>query len=348
MKIAICQVADTGPLESLVVMLNAAGYSVLLPNQSLKRHLVDLGCTNVLDQETLVLSGSYCPALPLSHAGIEEMNRADLYVDTKAHVNGAKVRRRWPNLANKILWYRINGDKPVITEQGDEINPGCPILTPNQWYKDDPTDYVGYAVKAGGVFGRENWGSMAYVCWPPFYRFKEHGPRRAPPHTPPICLINGFSGWGYEPCAREMREILQVAIHGIGAPDGLFPHNLVKERLRTALAYVHLKSSDAPGYALYEALASGCPCIVSRRLIARQRFYKLFVPGETCAVFDAESGPLDSAQCIGEVRQALIELSRPALNVRIGSAGRDRLKEIMWDADVNTGSFRRFMEERFP
>ena len=48
-KLAILQCCDTGPLESLVVMLRSAGIKCALPSEALKRQLRDLGCDTVLD-----------------------------------------------------------------------------------------------------------------------------------------------------------------------------------------------------------------------------------------------------------------------------------------------------------
>ena len=98
---------------------------------------------------------------------------------------------------------------------------------------------------------------------------------------------------------------------------------------------VHLKSSDAPGYALYEALAAACPLIVSRRLIWRNRMQDLFTPGKTCLVFDRETheglSPKDVEECTNEIREGLVSLSNHEYNRLIGEAGRKRLREVMWN-----------------
>ena len=111
----------------------------------------------------------------LRNASSQEMESADLYVDIKAHRCYDKVVRRWPNLAGKVLWYRINGGKPehVVNargDHGDEVNPPCPVLTPNQWYKDalctDPMN-----PKYGAP---TPWAGRAYTCWPVFCRFNDY------------------------------------------------------------------------------------------------------------------------------------------------------------------------------
>lgn len=222
----------------------------------------------------------------------------------KAHRNGPKLWQAFPALKERTLWYRINGGKPehVINERGDhgdEINPPCPVLTPNQWYKDKSV------MSRGGL-------SNAYTCWPPFYRFDEYldrYPRK--PTEPPLCLIHGIEGWGYRDLVEPMRK-LGVGCYGVNAPDGLINHRDIPKRLSKALCMVHLKSSDAPGYALYEAMAAGCPIVCTRRLIWRCRMEELLIPGETCLVFDRETHEgltkKDVEECLAEVGGHLREL----------------------------------------
>jgi|GEM_PF-3706442 len=337
MKKAICQVADTGPLESLAVMLGSAGYQCLLPDDDLKGIIRGLGCDTVVDVEGLVANWGYEHPFPLSLAAAQDMETADLYVDIKAHRNGPKVWGRWPRLKDKTLWYRINGTKPEITPRGgDEINLVCPILTPNIWHAE-----------------KGPWSERAYACWPPFYRFDEYYPRFGRvdgEYDSPLCLVHNLQGWGYGALAESMRR-LGVKLYGAGSPDGLVQHADIPKMLSRVVAMVHLKSSDAPGYALYEALAAACPLIVTRRLIWRNRMQDLFEPGKTCLVFDRETheglSPQDVAKCTREVREGLQQLQDPAENQRIGMAGRERLQEIMWNKRRNGSSLKSFMERMY-
>jgi hypothetical protein len=406
MKRAILQVADTGPLESLVAMLSAAGYACYLPSRGLKNRLKSIGCDTVLDIDTLVRQWGYPEPTPLSltsggHNGVS-MDSCDLYVDVKAHRAYDKVIKEWPRLKGKVLWYRINGGKPehvvryeecddcdgggmdgrplrnagpcagcngtgkVISEDcGDEVNPPCPVLTPNQWYGVSacPDTYVDR--EGASLHGAECdhcfRTDKTYTCWPPFVRFDHYTPSRlsnepadqvAPPrYTNPICLLHNAKGWGYGRLFDPFRE-LGVRIHGVGSPDGLLNHNVVRQRLRECLAFVHLKSSDAPGYAIYEAMASGCPVVCTRRLIWRCRMQDLLIPGETCLVFDREThDPLtdaDVASCVDEVESHLIYLRDPEHNREIGNAGRERLKSVMWDANRDGAGFKAWMGRVFP
>lgn len=360
-KLAILQVADTGPLESLVVMLQSAGYTCALPNDKLKRQLRDIGCDTVLDIESLVRGMGYEQPFALSEVGPESMNDAALYVDIKAHRNGPKVVSKWPKLEKRILWYRINGGKPehVIksdgTDCGDEVNPICPILTPNRWYADKVVETTTEANSEWKTHAPAPWLGKAYSCWPPFYRFSDYFDSHAREYykaEDPICLIHNLQGWGYGALIDNMRNF-GVKCYGAGSPDGLINHAEIPRKLSTALAMVHLKSSDAPGYALYEGLAAACPLVVTRRLVWRNRMEDLFIPNETCLVFDREThdhlSEEDVASCTLEVHQHLSTLSDTKENRRIGLAGYEKLKQIMWSdkraEDVE--SLREFLDRHF-
>lgn len=338
MKTAICQVADTGPLESLVIMLRSAGYSCFLPDRGLRTKLRSIGCDNVLEISGLVNGWGYENPFSLPEASTSMMGSIDLFVDIKAHRNGPKIRKEWPNLSEKILWYRINGCAPehVIRDgedMGDEVNPGCPVLTPNRWYEGLPS---------------------SYSCWPPFHRFDEYFAKHFRPsdgwYTNPVCLIHNLAGWGYGALVEPLQK-MGVSFFGAGSPNGLVKHQNIPIMLSNALCMVHLKSSDSPGYALYEAMAAGCPLVVPRRLIWRSKMQELLVPGETCLVFDRETHDALSEQdvqdCLAEIRDNLSILSNPNDNRRIGLAGMERLSDIMWNSTDGSDSLQKFMSENF-
>lgn len=344
MKIAVCQVADTGPLESLAVMLREAGYQCLIPDEDLRRRLLDLGCDTVISIRNMIENWGYqtpdpdLVVLPSKDPVTKNLlDYADLYVDVKAHRNGPKIWRTWPRLRNRTLWYRINGCAPehVIRDGvdfGDESNPPCPILTPNQWYSDPGP-----------------WSDRAYVCWPPFHRIEDYNRPRNPIDRA-ICLLHNAAGWGYGKLFGEVQK-LGVRIYGLGSPDGLIANSVMPETLSRALCMVHLKSSDAPGYALYEALAARCPVVIPRRLIWRSKMEALFKPGENCYVFDRPThdslSTEDVQECAKEIRQAILSLSSPAENRRIGEAGYNSLRQLLWGAPQDRESFQQFMRTHF-
>lgn len=363
MKNAICQCADSGPLESLIEMLSSVGYHCYVPSRELKEQLKALGCDNVSDIDHLVRNEGYeTPKVvtgegeyPIPEAYPADMLSCDLYVDIKGHRNGPKVWKKYPRLEKRTLWYRINGGKAehVVNERGDmgnEANPPCPVLTPNQWYShetllDSSNEFSDALSTQKLIRLRER----SYACWPPFVRFGEYAyPRPHVPHrdydrmvlrekyTAPICLVHNFQGWGYGPLLAVAKEF-GTRIHGVRSPDGLLQHREVKIQLSQCLAYLHLKSSDAPGYALYEALASACPVVCSRRLIWKNRMEGLLIPGETCYVFDRPThDPISQeevAECRKEIGAALRALSSSQENIRVGENGRKRLQELMWSKD---------------
>lgn len=331
-------------------MLRSVGWDCLLPDAGLRDALRSLGCDTVLGVDDLVRSGSYDePLEKLRPAGVRDMDADDVvYVDVKAHRNGPKVWRRWPRLESRTLWYRINGSAPehVVNQygdMGDEVHPPCPVLTPNRWYADPEswTCWVGDA-------------DRFYSFWPPFVRWDDYQRSREKNrrYSPPLCLVHNVAGWGYGPLVGPLRE-LGVRIHGQSEPDGLLPHREVAARLTSALCYVHLKSSDAPGYAIYEAMAAGCPVVVPRRLIWRSRMGELLEAGITCLVFDREThDPFsqdDVESCTIEVQAHMKFLADPEVNRLFGEAGRERLRNVMWslqrEADVT--SLREFLTRHF-
>lgn len=344
-KIAILQMADCGPAESTAVMLRAAGYDVYLPDDRLRGILREIGCDTVLSAKELVRSWGYeHPRIP--YIGPDGMAQCSLFCDVKAHRSYNRIVRYWPRLADRVLWTRINGGKPehvirrndrgeVTEDCGDEVNPPCPVLTPNLWYE-----------------GKKR----AYACWPPFARLEEYNPANRPrepaQYTAPVCLIHNVRGWGYQAVVEPFRQ-LGVKFLGVGCPDGLAQHKTARGHLSQALAMVHCKSSDAPGYALYEALASGCPVVCTGRLIWRCRMQSLLIPGKTCLTFDRREthDGLTEEQVAEDthlVKKILEALQIPALNSQIGESGRRQLEAVMWDENRDGPGFRNWMERMFP
>jgi hypothetical protein len=301
----------------------------------------------------------YEPPIPLGYFGPKSMKHVDLFVDVKAHQTYHRLCHAY-DLEGKILWYRINGGKPehVIkldgTDCGDEVHPPCPVLTPNQWYRLEwEKDFVNEGGKQPATRDRRTpW--TAYVCWPPLFSFRKYYEERGRVDAPdrPICLIHNLHGWGYGALVEPFRE-LGILMHGDRSPDGLVNHRQVPHLLSKALAYVHLKSNDAPGYALYEALAAACPVVCTRRLIWRCKMQDLFIPNETCLVFDRETHDgltlEDVVNCTAEVKGHLERLCDPVENRRIGMNGHKRLKELMWSVnrEEDVASLKAFMERNF-
>ncbi len=342
---ALLQVADTGPVESLALMLRSIGIRPFLMSKMLCRVFRELGCDTVLEWEDLRRMGYEAPNLggvQIPEMTFETFQRNEcLLFDVKAHRNGPKLWAKFPQLQGKTYWYRINGGKPErVPGHGDEIDPPCPVVTPDLWYATDGP-----------------WADKSYAFWPPFYRFGEYYSNRGrikQDYSDPICLIHNLSGWGYGALIKPFRDELKIKLYGSGSPDGLVPHHDVPNLLSNALCMVHLKSSDAPGSSLYEALAAACPVVCTRRLIWRNRMEELLVPNETCLVFDRETHdpltPQDVLDCTQEVKGHLATLLDPKENERIGMNGLTRLKHLMWKEkgppgyeDLDRTRFRQFL-----
>lgn len=331
---AVLQVADTGPVESLVVMLRSIGIECYYCSPRLRAILRNLGCNNVLEIDTLVRSWGYEKPMPLPDAEPSLLSRKDtIFIDVKAQKNAELMWKVWPNLKGKTIWYRINGCEPEnVPGHGNEVDPICPTLTPNLWYG----------------LPNKPWSPKSYAFYPPFYRidemqafnidrmrnFKGRVADFSKHYFPPISLIHNVEGWGYRDLIPKLREQLGVKCHGVNSPDRLIGHRESLVALTKTLALIHPKPSDAPGYTLYESLAIGCPIIVSRRLIQRCLMQNLLEDGVTCLAFDnydkKEYSSQDVIDNIKEIEKHLKYISNPENNVRIGEAGRERLKSLMW------------------
>jgi hypothetical protein len=361
-KLAILQLADQGPVESTAIMLRAAGYDVAIPNNALRDTLRGLGCDTVLDPRGLTEGMGYDP-LTLPEVGLEAMDTCDLYCDVKAHRNGPKVWKFWPRLKGRTLWVRVNGGAPehvrrprgdgTTEDCGNEIDPGCPVLTPNLWYRDRPDAYACWPPFAGwgGYYAKNGRTVPGFHQMPTGETFRDPNPGDLLVSGPPVCLIHNVDGWGYSEVVRWFRYMGGKCYGSHGSPDGLVQHSEIPGLLSRALALVSLRSNDCPGYAMYEAAAACCPMIVPRRLIHRMRMEDFLIPDVTCLVFDRpEPGQVDAEECAAEIKAGLERLKDPEVNWRIGKAAHDKLAGLMWStqSEADRYSLRDWFELNFP
>lgn len=358
LKIAILNVADSGPLDSLALMLRSAGYDCRLPDADLKRRLRRAGCVGVQDVSDLVGCWGYEPPLLTAEAGARDLARpGTLLVDTKAHANYAALQRNWPGL--RVLWHCLNGGDPAKRTDGlPWANPPCPVLTPNQWY-------ASLTQTCHHCLGREPgtrdawkmshpcrlcngeravptpWVGKAYVYYPPFVPTSHY--RRSGIDGPPVCLVHNVARWGYGACVEPLRAI-GVRFYGGGdGNDALLSHKSVPHVLSRAVALVHVKKGDCMGYAVMEAMHAGCPVIVTQQYIDEVACGRLLEPGVTCATFDPEP-----RECAASVEGALQLLRDPEMNARVGRAARARLDELAWRESRDGESLRAFLRRHFP
>lgn len=356
-----------GSLESLVVMLRAVGHEVYLPDRDLTGQFKQAGMDTLTDPEWVAKNWGYDLTFRLPRVGptaFESWTRLGglVYADTKAHRNGPRAVKRWSGLAGRVLWYRINGGEPAdVPGKGPELDPGCPVLTPDLWYRSwdgPPANPLPAATLA-----------RSYVCWPPFAqrdRFTRTD-RVARVYGPPVCLVHNLEGWGYGEVAARLRHRESVGLRcygGHGSPDGHKPHRDLPGLLSSTLAYVHLKSVDAPGYSLYEAVYAGCPIVIPRRFVLRCQAQELFQEGKTCLTFDVPTEdavpvvepdrerycPIDTDECVREVEAAVAQLTDPETNLAVGLAAKATLERLTWSPDraADVESFSAFLSREFP
>lgn len=325
MKKALILCPDTKPADSLSFMLEKIGVKSFVPSKKLWLQLHNsLGVNLVISNEALVSAWGYPPSL------LQELDgKPDYIFDIKGHQNIDKLRVRFPDA--KVIWYRINGGEPEVTSQGDEIDCNLPIVTPNQWYAEEK-------------YARED----RYVFWPKLVKVPSmlDDIKRSKLYTPPIALIHNFGGWGYGKLADGLNK-LSVQIYGKGSPQGLLTEKSKNALLKTTKALVHPKSTDAPGYAILEALDAACPVVISKRLLWRSS-YNLLLPGYDCLAFDREThdalGKEDVETILGEIEQHLKSLSDPYFNEIVGKRGRDSLRSREWGSEEDIDQFSKFME----
>lgn len=329
---AIINCPDTGPLESLVEMLHSVGIVCAIPSGDLLRFLRRIGCSNIITIDTLVENWGYRrPNLAgidmLGQSSLDRNDGSTVLIDLKAHVNAPRIVDEFPRMKNRIIWYRINGAKP---EPGIESSPPVPIMTPNQWYRDAEF--------------QSSTGVPNLVFWPPFVGASRYNPSNARARIdPPVCLLHNAAGWGYgklmERLRNNPRHEYRLRVYGRGSPDGLIPNSDVPRFLAGARAMIHLKSSDAPGYALYEAIHAHCPVIIPERLIWRCRMEELFNEYSALIFQDGKSHEsLTDAQAdslaaeVGRIVDKTDTL--PKTIARIAGNAYNRLNELMWKPDA--------------
>lgn len=327
MKTAVLHVPHRDSELAMASMLKAIGYRALGLDSALSSKLhnaVKFNAVSCLQEK----------------ASLSELERCDIFVCVK-HYHIDPMLKFAPYLQDKILWFDINGGIPLqfIEKQPYKTYPSClpvPYVSANKRYA--PGSYFNLT------------GCERYVCYVPFSRIDEYSAvNRNNFGQTPICLVHAPKHWGYGWSISTMQE-LGLKYYGKKAPDGPVPQGRVAGCLQSALCYVHMKDHDCPGFALYQALASRCPVVVTSIFLERTLYTDLYRDGETCLVLqDDGSLPKDERVKLlqSNACKILERLRDPVENRRIGCAGARRLNELLWRPSTNGSSFKQFIEANF-
>jgi glycosyltransferase involved in cell wall biosynthesis len=289
-------------------MLAAVGYQVLVPGGALKKHL-----SGICD----MIKRTHYSSRP--QASVQDFRECDLYVGIK-HWYFRPIINATPRLKSKVLWFDINGGNPDRQlPAGHEYKRFPP--EPNTPYVGSYKCYVGM----GNQYSR-------YVPFASRGLFEK--PRRDIDGKS-MCLVHNVGNWGHGRLVPDLTN--QVDFFGARSPDGEIHRSEVPGKLRNARCYVHLKTKDCPGYALYSAMFSACPVIVTKTFIEATGFSDLYEHEESCLI---------SEPTVEGIRECIDAVASPKLNRQIGEAGRQRAMKLVWSNRKKTDaeSFREFMK----
>ena len=312
--------------RSCKLMLETAGYDVYGIGRDV-RHLL-----------------AYMPLRSSSRikpfATLNTFDTCNLFAVVK-HFAVAPTLKRFPRLEGRVLWFGINAGKPgvPIVSAPYKMNPltvPVPYVGAVKWYSDDsPLPVAG----------------PRYFAYLPLVQQHLYRLRTTVGTAGPICLIHAARRWGGYGWMVDRVSRLGVRFYGNGCPAGCLTTSQVRQQLAGALCYVHLKSHDCPGYSLYEAMLTGCPVVLPSQFLDMTGYHNLYEHEKTCLVIDDQlrDKSEERAQIIERGVVAAVERLRdPEENRRIGSNGRARLLQLMWNAERDGPSFQRFINTHFP
>lgn len=217
------------------------------------------------------------------------------------------------------------------------------------WQMPVGPDWVKQNLKPIGKCGSLAWSAAVgrgvremNVCpsdffWPPYY-----GPLDQTQRTQIgdylITAVENANGWSNVGVLTQLRDDpeAKLELYGGGPPawSRKMPQKDFFARLRASLAMYHLKPFDTPGLAVMEAALQGVPLIFPHDWL-RCTETPFFKDGESCFVVETK-------------REAVVEVVRklkdPALNLKIGAAGRAAVLEAS-DWKVNAVRFESLIDQ---
>lgn len=307
---------DTHPAHSIALMLRSVGFDVFILSDVAIHALQSRGYKGGVEHEYLKSMG-YSPA-NIPQVGVEALDDCDLFVDLREQYIDSFLKV-CPRLEGKVLQFLINGGRDDYDSCGFKY----PVATANMWV-----------------------GGEAFKCYPPFDNVHGLKPRsRLSSYEPPIGLLHNAYNWGMKYLINPLIDKTGVRLYGsYGSPAGMLPNKDIGPVLATALCFIHPKSNDCPGYALYEAFASGVPIVCTELLPDRMKFHDLYEDDVTCLMwgrrgrnYNEEDAPTGIIRDWFEATQkdlleqivACVEiLSDPVENERIGMGGYERWRKL--------------------
>lgn len=307
---AVVTGCDTHPVKSLALMLRSVGFEVSMLSDRAITQLSKRGYKGGVTAELLKNMGYVDAGLPL--VGPESLETCDLYVDIKVPDADAMIKI-YPRLEGKTVIFLINGGGDEYVTYGDHY----PVITTNF-----------------------HVASNAFQVYMPFDNVHNLVPReKLKTFEPPMGLLHNAKNWGFGHIMDEAIKRTGVRVFGsYGSPMGILPNDKVGDYLSRSLAFVHLKASDCPGYALYEAFATATPVVVTDLFVERMKYRDLYIDGETCLAWGKDSFVVEdgrikefmvakSEKMVQDIVDCLERLKDPEYNYQLGMAGYRKWKE---------------------
>lgn len=295
---------DTKPAQSLTLMLESIGYEVSMLSDPAMARYRHKGYTGGVDKGLLDSMGYPSHQIPI----VETVEGADIFVDLKIHDLRTMLKIH-PEVRGVL--YPINGGYDDYEHYGLHF----PTITNNFWIQNA---YHVYSPMVGDFKPKEQMGT-----------------------EPPVDLLHNAFNWGFKSYVQEIVDKTGVRVYGsYGSPAGLLNHKDVEKTLINANSFVHIKSSDCPGWALWEAFATATPVVVMGLFIARMKFEDLYIDGETCitwgdCIFEQDKeDPRIIREFMDKMPEAMEELyvklellKDPEYNMKIGRQGHELWKK---------------------
>lgn len=325
--IAVLNVGHTGCVGSIKIMLQSLGYEVVHLNDKAQTEMHSkYGIKPEISRTQLYFMGYDKP--PVKFVGIEALKDCDLYVGIKEDMLD-DFKKAFPD--KKVLLFTINGGKRPYNKSK------YPVVSANMY-------------------------SPGFKCYIPFHNWQGFEPREVPDKfEAPVDFLHNAYMWGFGTYVDDFVKLGLKVYGDKGSPSGMVRQNEVKLILDKALCLLHLKASDSPGYAVYEAMANGVPVVLPQLFVDRMKYNELYINGETCYTFgayayrienDDPDRPIETwfepethKRVVAEVAEILEKLKDPKENKRIGMNGHKKWWELTNWNEKKTKQLKEYFEK---